>query len=89
MSSGSTGASRSSAQDEHDVTAPHEHLLLRPCTDRASFTSRVALEYARQSDLLAGRDLLQLGDPVFDWRVCVIEAVIPGFMVLQRVVNTH
>ena len=41
------------------------------------------------SDGLARGDLLEGGDPLLDRRVGVVEAVVPGLVVLQRVVDAH
>ena len=42
-----------------------------------------------RSDGLARGDLFEDGDPLLDGRVGVVEAVVPGLVVLQRVVDAH
>ena len=51
--------------------------------------AEIADGLAGRSDRLARGEFLERGDPLLDGRVGVVEVVVPGIVVLQRVVDAH
>ena len=55
----------------------------------ASRLRPTGLSWPGRSDRLARGDLFECCDPLLDGRVGVVEVVVPGIVVLQRVVDAH